>query len=125
MAAIRSRNTRPEMVVRAIVHSLGYRYRLHVRALPGSPDLVFPRLHKIINVHGCYWHMHKCRFGAVVPKSNAEFWRTKREGNVVRDRRTATELRRLGWKILIIWECQTKHTDRLCRRVAAFLSPEI
>lgn len=76
MAAIRSRDTRPEMVVRAVARDLGYRYRLHVRRLPGAPDLVFPRLRKIINVHGCYWHMHKCRFGRVVPKTNAEFWRT-------------------------------------------------
>jgi DNA mismatch endonuclease (patch repair protein) len=121
MAAIRSKNTRPEMFVRAIAHQLGYRYRLHVRSLPGAPDLVFPRLRKIINVHGCYWHMHKCRFGSVVPKTNADFWQTKRQGNVERDRRTLSALRRAGWRVLVVWECETKDSARLTKKLCRFL----
>ena len=120
MAAIHSKNTRPEMVVRAIAHRLGYRYRLHVRTLPGAPDLVFPRLRKIINVHGCYWHMHNCRAGNVTPKTNAEFWRKKREGNVQRDRRNLAALRRSGWTVLTIWECQTRDRAKLERLITKF-----
>src|SRR5688500_201263 len=107
MAAIRGKDTKPEMVVRRVAHRLGFRYRLHRRDLPGAPDLVFPRLRKIINVHGCYWHMHACPYGRVVAKTNAEFWRNKRRGNVVRDRRNERELRRLGWEVLTLWECET------------------
>jgi DNA mismatch endonuclease, patch repair protein len=121
MAAIRSKNTRPEIVVRTITHHLGYRYRLHVRRLPGAPDLVFPRLRKIINVHGCYWHMHKCRFGSVVPKTNTDFWRTKRQGNVERDRRTLNALRRAGWRVLVVWECQTQDLARVREILRRFL----
>lgn len=121
MAAIRSRNTRPEMAVRSIVHRLGYRYRLHVRSLPGVPDLVFPRLRKIINVHGCYWHMHKCCFGMVEPKTNAQFWRTKREGNAERDRRTFSALRRAGWRVLTIWECEIKTSSQFEKKICRFL----
>jgi DNA mismatch endonuclease (patch repair protein) len=121
MATIRSKNTRPELVVRAIAHQLGYRYRLHVRTLPGAPDLVFPRQRKIINVHGCYWHMHKCRFGSVVPKTNADFWQTKRQGNVERDRRTLSALRRAGWRVLVVWECETKDSARLTKKLCRFL----
>lgn len=121
MAAIRSRDTKPEMVVRRIAHALGYRYRLHVRSLPDTPDLVFPRLGKIINVHGCYWHMHNCQFGRVAPKTNAEFWQAKREGNVRRDRKASRALRRAGWRVFVIWECQTRHRDKLRKRIEAFL----
>src|SRR5690554_2897808 len=97
MAAIRCKDTRPEMIVRRIVHRLGYRYRLHVRTLPGSPDLVLRRLNKAIMVHGCFWHMHTCRYGRVAPQTRAEFWQTKRANNVTRDRRALRRLRREGW----------------------------
>ncbi len=121
MAAIKGKDTKPELVVRSMAHSLGYRFRLHRKDLPGKPDLVFPRLEKIILVHGCYWHTHNCRFGRVTPKTNAEFWRKKREGNVKRDHRNLAALRRGGWKVLIIWECQTHDKDRLARRIHSFL----
>ncbi len=122
MAAIRSKDTKPEMIVRRIVHRLGFRFRLHRRDLPGTPDLVFPRLRKVINVHGCYWHMHTCRWGCVTPKTNAEFWLSKRTGNTKRDRRNARALRRDGWQVLTVWECQLKNRDRLVTRLAAFLA---
>ena len=124
MSAIRGKNTKPEMLVRRLVHAMGFRYRLHGKDLPGRPDLVFPRLKRVILVHGCFWHMHRCRYGQVVPATNAEFWRKKREGNVERDKRTRRELRRLGWGILIVWECQTrpKRREWLLERLNSFLS---
>src|SRR5256885_14389859 len=97
MSRIRSRDTRPEMIVRSIVHRMGYRYRLHKKDLPGKPDLVLVRHRKIINVHGCFFHMHNCKYGRVVPSTNADFWKTKRHSNVARDRRNSTALRRDGW----------------------------
>jgi DNA mismatch endonuclease (patch repair protein) len=121
MAAIRSKNTSPEMIVRRGLHRLGYRFRLHRRDLPGTPDLVFPRLKKIILVHGCYWHMHSCRWGCVAPKTNATFWRSKRTGNVQRDSRNLRMLRRLGWQVLVIWECQTRDLETITRKAARFL----
>ena len=81
MAAIKGRNTKPELAVRRLVHAMGYRFRLHRKDLPGKPDLVLPRLGKVIFVHGCFWHMHSCRYGQVTPKTNAEFWQAKRDGN--------------------------------------------
>jgi DNA mismatch endonuclease (patch repair protein) len=124
MRAIRSRDTRPEMIVRSLIHQMGYRFRLHRRDLPGTPDLVFPRLRKVINVHGCYWHMHNCRFGRVTPKTNAEFWQKKREGNVRRDRRAKKELRNCGWQVMVVWECQTRDLPSLERRLLRFLSDQ-
>jgi DNA mismatch endonuclease (patch repair protein) len=125
MSRIRSKDTRPELAVRRIVHRLGYRFRLHVRDLPGAPDLVFPRLRKIVLVHGCFWHMHCCRFGLVTPKTNAEFWQAKRSGNVIRDRRNERALRKLGWDVLVVWECETKALNALIRKLVRFLGPAI
>lgn len=122
MAAIRGKDTRPEMIVRRMVHRLGYRYRLHVRTLPGNPDLVFPRLRKLILVHGCFWHMHGCRYGRVTPRTRAEFWQTKRTGNVMRDRRTLRKLRHAGWDVLVVWECEVKDVFKLSNRLKRFLS---
>jgi len=121
MSAIRGKDTKPEMIVRCIVHRLGYRYRLHRRDLPGTPDLVFPRLHKIINVHGCFWHMHKCRYGLVTPKTNRNFWEAKRTGNARRDRTTLRRLRANGWDVLAVWECETKNNAGLEGRLRSFL----
>lgn len=121
MSAIKSKNTKPEMVVRQLVHSLGYRYRLHRKDLPGKPDLVFPSRHKIIEVYGCYWHMHDCPYGRVVPKTNTEFWQTKRLSNVTRDTRNSEELAKQGYRGLIIWECEVKDTDKLRERITQFL----
>ncbi len=121
MAAIRCKDTKPEMLVRRIAHRLGYRFRLHRRDLPGTPDLVFPKLRKIINVHGCYWHMHSCRWGRVTPKTNAKFWQVKRTSNAARDTRNLRKLRREGWRVLTIWECQLKLTA-IEARIARFLN---
>ncbi|HJW92007.1 MAG TPA: DNA mismatch endonuclease Vsr [Thermoanaerobaculia bacterium] len=118
MQRIRSKDTKPELRIRQLVHSLGYRFRLHRRVLPGSPDLVFASRQKVIFVHGCYWHMHSCRFGRVVPATNAKFWQEKRDGNKKRDERKHRALRSLGWSILVVWECQLKDgklTDRIRR----------
>ncbi|WP_262299017.1 very short patch repair endonuclease [Microvirga sesbaniae] len=121
MARIRSKDTQPELRVRRIAHAMGYRYRLHRRDLPGSPDLVFPRLRKVILIHGCYWHRHPgCRF-AYQPKSNTAFWDEKFRRNQERDRRVLSELRALGWDPLIIWECETRNPETLRTRIAAHL----
>jgi DNA mismatch endonuclease, patch repair protein len=117
MSRIRGKDTSPEMKVRHLLHSLGYRYRLHVRDLPGCPDIVLPKHRVLIFVHGCFWHMHKCRFGRVVPKTNTEFWQTKRSGNTERDRRNAKQLRKVGWTVLTVWECETKNPETLKRRL--------
>jgi DNA mismatch endonuclease, patch repair protein len=121
MSRIRSRDTRPEMVVRSIVHRLGFRYRLHKKDLPGKPDLVLVRHRKIIDVHGCFFHMHNCPYGKVVPATNAEFWRTKRESNFNRDRRNVKLLKKGGWQVLVVWECQTKHPEILEKTLSNFL----
>jgi len=121
MAAVKSRDTAPEMIVRRLVHQLGYRFRLHRRDLPGTPDLVLPRLKKIINVHGCFWHMHVCQRRRANPVQNAGYWARKRLGNVERDRRNLRRLRREGWDVLIVWECQTRDLLKLRNTVARFL----
>lgn len=121
MSRIRSRDTRPEMVVRSIVHRLGFRYRLHKKDLPGKPDLVLVRHRKIIDVHGCFFHMHNCPYGKVVPATNAEFWRTKRESNLNRDRRNVKLLKKRGWQVLVVWECQTRHPEILEKTLLNFL----
>lgn len=121
MSRIRYRDTRPEMIVRSIVHSLGYRYRLHKKDLPGKPDVVLVRHRKIIDVHGCFFHMHSCKYGQVVPATNATFWQTKRRSNVERDRRNFRLLKREGWDVMIVWECETKDPSALERRLQRFL----
>ena len=123
MAAIRSKNTAPELIVRRIVHSLGYRYRLHRRDLPGKPDIVFGPARKVIFVHGCFWHMHpkKNCSDARPPKSNTGYWSPKLQRNVARDAEHVTALRKLGWGVLTIWDCETKDDVRLCARVRKFL----
>jgi DNA mismatch endonuclease (patch repair protein) len=125
MAAIKSKDTTPELTVRRLVHSLGYRYRLHVRSLPGTPDLVLPRLRKIINVNGCFWHMHGCCH-CRVPSSRRAYWIAKMRRNAARDERTQRELRRNGWRVMVIWECQIGplHENRLRARILAFLEKD-
>src|SRR2546430_9355150 len=122
MSRIRNRDTRPEMIVRSIVHRLGFRYRLHKKDLPGKPDVVLVRHRKIIDVHGCFFHMHKCRYGRVVPATNAKFWKTKRLSNVKRDRRNLKALKREGWGVLIVWECETRDLAKLNRKIAQFIA---
>lgn len=124
MSRIRSKDTKPEIVVRKIAHRLGCRFRLYRKDLPGKPDLVFPKLKKVIFVHGCFWHKHRCKFGRVKPSTNSEYWGNKRNGNVKRDRRHSVELRNLGWSVLIIWECQTKNIDKLTEIISDFLKTD-
>ncbi|HXM51577.1 MAG TPA: DNA mismatch endonuclease Vsr [Pyrinomonadaceae bacterium] len=122
MSRIRNRDTRPEMIVRSIVHRMGYRYRLHKSDLPGKPDLVLVRHRKIIDVYGCFFHMHKCRYGSVVPATNAKFWKAKRLSNVKRDRRNLRALKREGWRVMIVWECETRSIPALVERIEKYLS---
>ena len=122
MSRIRSRDTRPEMIVRSIVHRMGYRYSLHKKNLQGKPDLVLVRHQKIIDVHGCFFHMHDCRYGRVVPATNADFWKTKRLSNALRDQRNLKALRRAGWKVMIVWECETRELTKLSKRIERFLT---
>ena len=112
MAAIRSRNTKPEVRVRRVLHAMGFRFRLHRKDLPGRPDIVLPKFRTAIFVHGCFWHCHRCKYGSVVPATRAEFWAAKRGGNVARDRRHAAALRRLGWRVVLLWECEVR-TDEV------------
>lgn len=122
MAGIKGKNTKPELVVRKLVHGMGLRYRLHRKDLPGSPDLVFSRLKKVIFVHGCFWHRHPgCKF-AYTPKSNVPFWLNKLESNMRRDALTLTALDTLGWRALIVWECEVSDLAALNRKVRLFLA---
>src|SRR5262245_23833709 len=120
MSRIRGRDTRPELVVRRLVHGLGYRYRLHAADLPGRPDLVFRSRRKVILVHGCFWHQHDCKRGTK-PKGNEEFWTRKLDRNRARDAEVARSLEILGWKLMVVWECQISDEARLLRAIARFL----
>ena len=121
MSRVRHRDTKPEWVVRRLVHGMGYRYRLHGRQLPGKPDLVFGRRRKAIFVHGCFWHRHPgCKL-ARLPKSRRDFWIPKLEGNRERDLRHQRELRNLGWAVHIVWECEVGDTESLRERLKSFL----
>lgn len=122
MSRIRSKDTQPELAVRRLVHSLGYRYVLHDKRLPGKPDLVFPARGKIILVHGCFWHGHHCA-KASRPKSNAAYWAAKIAGNKARDRRHRRALRTLGWQVMVVFECaaQAPKIPALARRIVKFL----
>lgn len=122
MRRIRSKNTKPELRVRRLIHSLGYRYRLHGNSLPGRPDLVFPGRHKVIFVHGCFWHAHGCKVSNI-PKSRAEYWKEKFEANKKRDERNLSEIRALGWEALVIWECEVPDESVLNEIAVKFLGP--
>lgn len=121
MSRVRGKDTAPERTVRRIAHGLGYRFRLHDKKLPGSPDIVFRWLRKIVFVHGCFWHKHNCRHGRNTPKTNTAFWRAKRERNSERDHQVRRSLRRKGWVVLVIWECQCRDVVKLTDLVAKFL----
>ena len=110
MARIRGSNTKPEMVARRLIHSMGYPYRLHDRGLPGTPDLFFPSKRKVIFIHGCFWHRHDCKSGQSIPASNKESWQDKFSRTLARDERNHGELERDGIDVLVIWECDTKPT---------------
>jgi len=121
MRSIKGKDTSPEMTVRRMVRALGCRYRLHVASLPGSPDLVFASRRRVIFVHGCFWHRHHCRKGRSLPASQTDFWRRKLEWNARRDRSVRRRLRRLGWSVLVIWECQLRRPERVRRKLEQFL----
>ena len=125
MSRVRSRDTKPELIVRKLVHRMGFRFRLHRRDLPGNPDLVFPGRDKIIFVHGCFWHRHgaNCKLTRW-PKSKLDFWKPKLEENHRRDQRNRRTLRGLGWKVMVVWECQLKEADKLAERIRRFLEEE-
>jgi len=121
MRAIRSKDTTPELLTRKALHAMGYRFRLHKHELPGRPDIVLPRYGSVIHVHGCFWHRHHCPNGRATPTSNSEFWRKKFERNVKRDRMQKRLLRRLGWRVLVVWECQTRDIRCLQKLLQTFL----
>lgn len=123
MRAVKGKDTKPEMIVRRLVHGMGFRYRLHRKDLPGKPDLAFGRRKKAIFVHGCFWHQHSesgCR-GARMPATRSDYWRPKLTRNKERDERAIAELGRLGWDVLVVWECWLKDVNRTGTVVEAFL----
>lgn len=122
MGRVKGKDSKPEMVVRKLVHSLGYRFRLHCRNLPGTPDLIFPRLRKAIFVHGCFWHRHQGCYRTTTPKTRADYWASKFERNIERDALKQRQLRASGWDVLVVWECETFDSDVLSDRLTAFFS---
>ena len=122
MSAIKSKNTKPEIAVRKLLHSMGYRFRLHRKDLPGSPDIVLPKYKTVIFVHGCFWHRHQnCKY-ASNPKTRREFWEKKFKENIERDKKTQEKLKNLGWKTKIVWECEIKKQDKLIKKLEDFLN---
>ncbi len=122
MARIKKVNTKPELVVRKLLHRLGFRFRIHRRDLPGNPDIAFPSRNKVILVHGCFWHRHDCPWGRKVPTANPDYWLPKLTRNRTRDARNLAALRALGWTALTVWECELSDTDALAARLARFLA---
>jgi len=121
MAAVHSKNTKPEVAVRKLVHALGYRYRLHGKGIIGRPDLVFAGKRKVVFVHGCFWHRHKLCHMASTPKTRPEFWQEKFNANVARDERTERVLAEEGWKVLTVWQCELKDPKKFATRLNEFL----
>ena len=121
MRRIRSSGTKPELLVRRLLHAEGYRYVIHVRGLPGTPDVVFTRRKKAIFINGCFWHSHTCRFGRVTPKTNYEFWQAKRAATVARDARQLLAMNCMGWSVLTVWECETRDSLALRELLVGFL----
>lgn len=125
MRAVKSRDTGPEMELRRLIHRLGFRYRLHRKDLPGNPDLVFPRLRRVIFVHGCFWHGHHCPRGDRVPQTNAEYWIAKIRRNRERDATITEVLKQQKWTTMIVWECELKDSIQLADRIHVFLSVKV
>lgn len=125
MAKVGPRDTKPEMVVRRMLHALGRRFRLHRRDLPGTPDVVLPAARKAIFVHGCFWHRHEGCRKATTPKTRVEFWQEKFDRNVERDQRKERELRDAGWDVLTIWECETRDRAELARKLGDWLASPV
>jgi DNA mismatch endonuclease (patch repair protein) len=123
MARIRGRDTKPEVRLRALLHAMGYRFRIHRADLPGTPDVALPGRRKVVFLHGCFWHRHEgCRH-ATMPRTRAEFWREKFARNVARDARVRRALNRAGWSVAVVWECALRDEERLARRLERFLGP--
>ena len=122
MSRIRSGNTKPELIVRSILHRMGYRFRLHSKLLPGKPDIVLPKYQTVVFVHGCFWHHHEgCKY-SYMPKSRVGFWEKKFEDNIERDKRVIDELNATGWKVLTIWECEIKNPSLVISKIQSFLT---
>jgi DNA mismatch endonuclease (patch repair protein) len=122
MAKIKGKDTKPEKVVRSLLHQMGYRFRLHRGDLPGNPDIVLPKHKKIIFVHGCFWHGHKRCSRSKRPSTNKKFWNEKLSKNIERDKRNQRKLRKLEWTPLVIWQCQIKDLDNLSKKISRFLN---
>ena len=124
MSRVRAKNTRPEIAVRRLLHALGFRFRLHRSDLPGHPDIVLPRRRKVVFVHGCFWHRHpRCR-KASTPQTRCDFWALKFKQNIERDKRQKRELKRMGWGVLVVWECETHNLGRLKDRIFSELEKD-
>ncbi len=125
MSRIRSKNTKPEIRIRSLLHHMGYRFRLHQKNLPGKPDIVLPKFQTVIFVHGCFWHRHpSCKY-AYTPKSRIEFWQKKFNENIDRDCKVQKELEDIGWRILVVWECELKDMETLANKLDNFLSQDL
>lgn len=120
MQQIKGKDTKPEMIARSLLHRLGYRFRLHRKDLPGTPDIVFPSRRLAIFVHGCFWHGHLCRIGQL-PKSRLDYWQPKIESNVVRDQRKQTALAAIGWRVAVVWQCELTDRDAVADRLRRLL----
>lgn len=123
MSRIKGSNTGPERIVRSILHRMGYRFRLHRKDLPGKPDIVLPKFKTVVFVNGCFWHRHKGCKDATLPKTRRDFWRTKLEGNVLRDMVKNRSIRHLGWRVIVVWECETAKPEQLILRLGRLLPP--
>ena len=122
MAQVKGRDTKPERLVRSLLHSMGYRFRLHRKDLPGCPDIVLPRHRKVIFVHGCFWHGHKSCRRSDRPSTNREFWDKKIDATITRDARNLDLLRAVDWKVLVVWECETRNNEVLTRLLSDFIN---
>lgn len=123
MAAVKSKNTKPELIVRRLLHAAGYRFRLHRKDLPGKPDIVLPKFRTAIFVHGCFWHQHEACKASARPTSRQTYWEIKLDRNVERDAANQAQLREMGWRVLIVWECEIKSTEALLRGLQQALPP--
>lgn len=124
MSRVKGRDTKPELLVRSMVHRMGFRFRVHRRDLPGSPDIVLPRHNKAIFVNGCFWHGHNRCPRSQRPKTNEQFWKKKLDGNMERDKLFQKRLRRLGWEVLVVWQCESRNPENLLRKLEDFLYDE-
>ncbi len=121
MAAVKSKSTKPELAIRTLLHTSGFRFRLHRKDLPGNPDIVLPKYKTVIFVHGCFWHQHPGCKHAARPASNQEYWEKKLDRNINRDKRNLNDLGLLGWRVLVIWECETRDKAALVERMISFI----